>query len=77
MPDDLEPGDSKTVKVRFVVNKNGEITDATIIQSAGMIFDKEVLRVIAKMPKWKAAKHRGKPVACHFTQPVTFQSLEE
>jgi protein TonB len=77
VPDDLEPGDRKTVKVRFVVSKEGEITDVIITQSAGVMFDKEVLRVIAKMPKWKPGKQRGKPVSSYFTQPVTFQGLEE
>lgn len=77
VPDDLEAGDRKTVRVKFVVNMNGEVTDAIITQSAGKEFDKEVLRVIGRMPKWKPGKQRGKPVASYFTQPVTFTAPEE
>jgi len=77
VPDDLESGDRKTVKVKFVVNINGEVTDVEIIQSAGLVFDKEVLRVISKMPNWKPGKQKGKAVAVYFTQPVTFTSGEE
>jgi periplasmic protein TonB len=77
VPDDLESGDRKTVKVKFVVNINGEVTDVEIIQSAGLVFDKEVIRVISKMPNWKAGKQKGKAVAVYFTQPVTFTSGEE
>ena len=65
------------MQVKFVVNNNGEVTDAVIIKSAGNIFDREVLRVIARMPKWKPGKQNGKPVAVYFTQPVTFTASEE
>ena len=77
VPDDLEPGDRKTVRVKFVVNINGEVTDVVISQSAGKEFDTEVLRVIGRMPKWKPGKQRGKQVASYFTQPVTFTAPEE
>lgn len=77
VPDELEPGDRRTVQVKFVVNNNGDVTDAVIIKSAGGIFDREVLRVIARMPKWKPGKQNGKPVAVYFTQPVTFTAIED
>jgi protein TonB len=77
VPDDMEEGERKTVRVKFVVNADGEVTDAVIIQSAGTSFDKEVLRVINRMPKWKPGKQRGRPVAVYFTQPVTFTAHSE
>ncbi len=77
MPEDLEAGDKRTVKVKFVVNINGEITDAEIVQSAGVAFDREVLRVIGKMPKWKPGKQHGKNIAVYFTQPVSFVAEAE
>lgn len=77
VPDELESGDRKTVRVKFVVNANGEVTDAVIVMSGGKEFDKEVMRVIGRMPKWKPGKQRGKPVASYFTQPVTFTVPEE
>ena len=77
VPEELEAGERKTVRVKFVVNANGEVTDAVITMSGGKEFDKEVLRVIGRMPKWKPGKQRGKPVASYFTQPVTFTVPEE
>jgi protein TonB len=77
VPDELEPGDRRTVQVKFVVNNNGDVTDAVIIKSAGNMYDREVLRVIARMPKWKPGKQNGQPVAVYFTQPVTFTASEE
>lgn len=77
IPDEMESGLRKTVKVKFVVNTNGEITDAVVIQSAGPAFDKEVLRVINRMPKWKPGKQKGKPVSVYFIQPVTFEAVND
>ena len=77
VPDDLEAGDRKTVLVKFVVNADGDVTDATVIKSGGNAFDKEVLRVISRMPKWKPGKQNGKAVAVYFTQPITFTASEE
>lgn len=77
VPEDLDAGARKTVRVRFVVNANGEVTDAVIVASGGQQFDREVLRVIGRMPKWKPGKQNGKAVAVYFTQPVTFTAPEE
>ena len=35
--------------------------------------DKEAIRVISTMPKWKPGEQRGKPVRCKFTVPVMFK----
>ena len=35
--------------------------------------DKEALRVIKTMPKWKPGKQRGKAVRVKYTVPVTFK----
>ncbi len=77
VPDDLEAGDRKTVLVKFVVNADGDVTDAIVMKSGGNAFDKEVLRVISRMPKWKPGKQNGKAVAVYFTQPVTFTASED
>jgi protein TonB len=77
VPDDLEAGDRKTVLVKFGVNADGDVTDAMVMKSGGNAFDKEVLRVISRMPKWKPGKQNGKAVAVYFTQPVTFAVSEE
>ncbi|MER3463947.1 MAG: hypothetical protein C4329_05565, partial [Chitinophagaceae bacterium] len=74
---ELEAGDKKTVYVRFIVNENGTVTQFEIVKSVGTTYDKEVLRVMKKMPKWKPAIQNGKNVIVTFTQPVTFQAVEE
>ena len=76
-PDELAVGERRTVQVRFIVNRTGQVTDFEILQSAGSSFDREVLRVLKKMPKWKPAIQNGHEIAVSFVQPVTFQGVEE
>jgi len=76
-PQELEPGDKKMVSIRFQVSPEGAVTNFEIIQSAGKVFDNEVIRVLKKMPKWKPAIQNGEPVARAFSQPVTFVGIEQ
>jgi len=76
-PQELEPGDKKMVSIRFQVSPEGTVTNFEIIQSAGKVFDNEVIRVLKKMPKWKPAIQNGEPVARAFSQPVTFVGIEQ
>ena len=34
--------------------------------------DKEAVRVLKSMPKWKPGKQRGKAVRSYFTLPIAF-----
>lgn len=77
VPDELAVGERKTVKVKFMVSEDGTVTQFAVIQSGGEAFDNEVIRVLKKMPKWSPAVQNGRNVATTFTQPVTFQSIEE
>ena len=60
--------------VRFVVEKDGSITNTEIIKSSGNIYlDKEALRVASNMPKWKPGMQQGKPVRVFFMLPISFK----
>jgi len=67
-----ESGISGAVYITFVINQQGEIKDAKVIRGIGGGCDKEALRVVKKMPKWKAGKQRGKPVRVQYNLPVRF-----
>jgi periplasmic protein TonB len=77
MPEELAAGEKKTVLIRFLVSEDGSITQFTVVQSGGEAFDNEVIRVLKKMPKWIPAIQNGRNIAVTFSQPVTFQSVEE
>jgi periplasmic protein TonB len=68
----LDAGERRMVKVRFVVGKDGVVSIIEVIETGGSIFDKEVVRVCKKMPKWKPAIQHGEPVTATYVLPVTF-----
>ncbi|MDH6356612.1 energy transducer TonB [Parabacteroides sp. PF5-9] len=68
-----ENGIQGRVTCSFVVNTDGSIVDAEIARSIDPALDKEALRVISMMPKWKPGKQRGKPVRVKYTVPITFR----
>ncbi len=61
------------VIIEFVVNKDGSIVDPVVKRSIDPSLDKEAMRVIKTMPKWKPGKQRGKPVRVRYTVPVLFR----
>jgi protein TonB len=75
-PDDLQEGDKIVVMASFIVDKTGRIESVKIIGSGRSDLDKEVLKVIKKMPLWKPGMQNGKPVSVYFKLPVTFLSVE-
>jgi periplasmic protein TonB len=75
-PDELEVGEKKAVLVRFMVDVDGTISKVEIVQTGGDKYDREVIRVLHKMPKWLPATQNGIKVATWFTQPVTFIGVE-
>lgn len=61
------------VTVQFTVNAEGLVINPKIIRSLGPEFDKEALRVVKLMGKWKPGTQRGKPVPMNYTIPVSFR----
>ena len=68
-----EQGIQGRVIVQFVVNSDGSIVDPQVVKPVNPYLDKEALRVVSTMPKWKPGEQRGKPVRVRFTLPVTFR----
>lgn len=68
-----ENGTQGRVTVQFVVNRDGSIVDAKVLRGVDPYLDKEALRVIGTMPKWKPGMQRGKPVRVKYTVPVMFR----
>ncbi|MBR4044612.1 MAG: energy transducer TonB [Bacteroidaceae bacterium] len=68
-----ENGVQGRVTVNFVVNVDGSIVDVKVLRGVDPYLDKEAVRVVSKMPKWKPGKQRGKAVRCSFNLPVRFK----
>lgn len=68
-----ENGTQGRVIVQFVVNRDGSVVDPVVVRSVDPYLDKEALRVIGQMPKWKPGMQRGKAVRVKYTVPVMFR----
>lgn len=64
------------VIVKFVVNADGSIEQASVVKGVDKDLDAEALRVVRKMPRWQPGKNNGVAVRSYFTLPVTFKLAE-
>lgn len=62
-----------TVVIKFTIEKDGSITNATILREIGGGCGEEALRVVNLMPKWIPGEMDGKPIRTEFILPVQFQ----
>jgi TonB family protein len=69
-PDAMENGIEGRVFVRFTVLKTGETTDFKILRGLSPSLDREVIRMLKGMEKWKPGILKDQPVDVYFTIPV-------
>lgn len=63
---------SGTVYVQFIIEKDGTITNATVLKGVEPVIDAEALRVVRMMPAWIPAKQQNKPIATKYNLPIKF-----
>ena len=56
----------------FVVEKDGSISQPTVVKSVDPLLDAEAIRVISAMPNWKPGRQNGKVVRVKYTVPLSF-----
>ena len=69
----VKEGIQGRVTVRFIVEKDGSISDVKPVLSVHPLLNKEAVRVVKSMPKWSPGKQNGKPVRVRFNVPVMFK----
>lgn len=74
--DDLEQGKVVSVKITFVVGYDGKLKGFQVLEDGGDMYNKEVIRVLKKMPEWIPGKANGENVSVYYTIPVKFTSAE-
>lgn len=62
-----------TVALSFIINKDGSVSDVSILKEIGGGCGKEALRVVKSMPRWSPGEANGHPVKVRFTLPVRFR----
>lgn len=63
------------VFVRFVIERDGLISNATVIKGIGYGCDEEALRVVNLMPQWLPGEVNGKKVRMYSSLAVNFKFL--
>lgn len=61
------------VSVQFVINTDGSVTAVEVIRGIDTALDKEAIRIVKSMPKWKPGMQRGKAVRVKYTMPIVFR----
>ena len=65
-------GDQGKVFVEFIVEKDGAISNVTILRGVSREIDAEAKRVVEEMPKWTPAAHKKKYVRSRARIPINF-----
>lgn len=66
------PTGTYQVIVKFVVSKDGAISDVTGETKFGYGMEAEAIKIISRGPKWKPALQNGRNVNAYRRQPITF-----
>jgi protein TonB len=61
-----------TVHLTFVVEKDGSVSNITVIKGVDPLLDDEAVSAISQSPKWTPGLQRGLPVRVRFTIPLNF-----
>ncbi|MDR2473362.1 MAG: TonB family protein [Tannerella sp.] len=68
-----ENGIQGRVSCNFVVNADGSVQDVQVVRPVDPNLDKEAIRVLKLLPKFKPGEQRGKPVRVKYSVPVRFR----
>jgi protein TonB len=68
-----ENGIEGRVFCTFTVNTDGSVTDVQVIRPVDPNLDKEAIRVLKLLPKFKPGEQRGKAVRVKYSVPVKFK----
>ncbi len=68
-----ENGIEGKIYIRFCVTSQGKVEKVSVARGVDPILNKEAVRVVKALPKWKPGEQRGKKVNVWYTVPINFQ----
>lgn len=69
----IDNGTQDVVRVQFIVDKEGNISEVQALNDPGDGLAEEAVRIIKKGPKWKPAEQNGQKVIFRNIQAITFR----
>jgi periplasmic protein TonB len=61
-----------TVTLTFIVEKDGSVSNVTIVKGVDPLLDEAAVKAISESPKWSPGLQRGEPVRVRFLIPLNF-----
>ena len=61
-----------TVYLSFIVEKDGSVSNVTVVKGVHPVLDNEAKRIISESPRWSPGIQRGQPVRVRFLIPIAF-----
>lgn len=61
-----------TVNLTFIVEKDGSVSNVTIVKGVNPLLDEEAVKAISESPKWTPGLQRGQPVRVRYAIPLSF-----
>ena len=68
-----EAGIEGRVLCGFIINIDGSVSNIMVLKGCSPELNREAVRVISEMPKWKAGKMDNKHVPVLYVLPVVFR----
>jgi periplasmic protein TonB len=62
-----------TVYLTFIVEKDGSVTNVTVVRGVDPLLDDEAVRAISASPKWTPGLQRGEAVRVRYSIPLSFR----
>jgi periplasmic protein TonB len=61
-----------TVYLTFIVEKDGSVSNVTVVKGVDPLLDNEAVKTISESPKWTPGLQRGEPVRVRYSIPLNF-----
>jgi protein TonB len=61
-----------TVFLTFIVEKDGSVSNVSVVKGVHPLLDEEAVRAISESPRWSPGLQRGQPVRVRFQIPLSF-----
>ena len=68
----IDDGNSGTCRVRFIVSRDGSVSNVSALTMKGTKLEQVAVNAIRKGPKWDPATQNGMVVNAYREQPITF-----
>jgi protein TonB len=75
-PQATDKGVGGKVWISFIIEKDGHLSDITVLRGPGFGMDEEALRVLKLAPAWKPGIQNGQNVRVKYTIPINFSMGE-